>query len=339
MGPAPGARARMSFGIVAIGRNEGHRLRECLASALSARCPVVYVDSASADGSAGMARSCGVDVVELDAFSAPLSAARARNCGFERLLETHSGLRFVQFLDADCVLQAGWLEAAARALEADPGRGAVLGHVLERNAAASAYNRLCALEWRSAPGDLEDYGRLGGISMMRAEVFRALGGFRAEVIAGEDSELGVRMALAGYKVCKIDRAMATHDAGMTRFGQWWRRAVRAGHAIGQRFELNGRSPLRDCARERASTVFWGCALPLAVLAGAVPTGGASLALLAAYPVLALRVWERRRRMGDARGEALLYAVFVVIAKFANAAGLIRFYLNKSANRYRIIEYK
>ena len=310
----------MATGIVVIGRNEGERLRRCLES-LPHSCPIVYADSGSSDGSLALARSLGLHALEC---SRPYSAARARNLGFCWLAERYPGIRYVQFLDGDCTLFAGWLDAAARALEADPRQAAVIGELLERNPDASAYSRLCAMEWRSTPGEVR---ALGGIAMMRADVFRALGGYRPEVIAGEDSELGVRMSLAGYKVTRIAGLMATHDAGITRFGQWWRRAVRAGHAIGQRSYLNGSSAMHDCVHERNSALFWGIGLPLLALS-AVP---GSLLLLCAYAALWLRVW---RRSGSA-----LYATFLLIGKFANALGLARFYLNKLAGRYEIIEYK
>jgi GT2 family glycosyltransferase len=328
----------MSFGIVVIGRNEGSRLLDCLASVASAKCPAVYVDSASSDGSASRARSCGIEVVELDP-TAPLSAARARNQGFERLLEMHPSLRFVQFLDGDCVLMRGWLEAAARALEEEPQRAAVTGHLFERNASASAYKRLCALEWRSAPGDLKNYGHLGGISMIRAHVFRELRGFRADMIAGEDSELGIRMGLAGYKVTKIDIPMATHDANIQSFRQWWIRAVRGGHAIGQRSDIHGMSRMRDCVRERNSTFFWGIGLPLIVLLTLFSTRGASFLLLAAYPALGVRIWRYRRSTGDSSTDATLYATFVLIGKFANAVGLVKFFWGRFTRRHDLIEYK
>jgi glycosyltransferase involved in cell wall biosynthesis len=328
----------LDVGIVVIGRNEGERLVQCLESVLHLGLPVVYVDSASADDSAAIARSLGADVVELDR-ARPFSAARSRNEGFERLSGRDPDIRFVQFLDGDCTLLPGWIEAAVRALSEQPQRSAVIGHLLERNADASVYNRLCAMEWRSAPGDLRNYGDLGGISMMRGEVFRALGGFRTDVIAGEDSELGVRMGLAGHKVTKIDFPMATHDADMRTFRQWWRRAVRAGHAIGQRYSINGRSAVRDCARERNSTLFWGIGLPLIVLATALPTRGSSCLLLAGYPVLGIRIWRYRRSVGDGTADAALYAAFMLIAKFANAAGLMKFFANKLARNYEIIEYK
>jgi GT2 family glycosyltransferase len=310
----------MDTGIVVIGRNEGERLRRCLES-LPRGYPIVYADSGSSDGSLALARALGVHALEC---TPPYSAARARNQGFYWLAARYADIRYVQFLDGDCTLFAGWLDAAARALEGDPQRAVVTGELLERDPDGNAYSRLCAMEWRSPPGEVR---ALGGIAMMRADVFRVLGGYRPEVIAGEDSELGVRMALAGYKVTRIAGLMATHDAGITCFGQWWRRAVRAGHAIGQRSYLNGRSALRDCVHERNSVLFWGIGLPLLAVS-AVP---GSLLLLCAYAALWLRVWRRR-------GSAL-YATFVLIAKFANALGLARFYLNKLAGRYAIIEYK
>ncbi|HXS18224.1 MAG TPA: glycosyltransferase, partial [Polyangiaceae bacterium] len=55
-------------GAVAIGRNEGERLRLCLESLLKdpAITHVVYVDSGSTDDSVAMAEAKGVAVVHLD---------------------------------------------------------------------------------------------------------------------------------------------------------------------------------------------------------------------------------------------------------------------------------
>jgi glycosyltransferase involved in cell wall biosynthesis len=326
------------LGVVVIGRNEGERLRECLASVRDSSYPVVYVDSGSADNSVAIARSFEALIVELDP-ARPFSAARARNEGHARLLQHYPAIRFVQFIDGDCTVLDGWLDAAVTALAADPRRAAVLGHLHERNADASRYNRLCALEWKSLAGDLQNFSYLIGIAAMRSDVLRALGGYNADVIAGEDSELGVRMGLAGYKVTKLDYPMATHDADMKSFQQWWRRAVRAGHAIGQRAHLNGKSALKDGLRERNSALFWGIALPAAIVLGAVPTNGWSLVALGAYAVLAWRIWRGRRRQGDAPEDAALYTKFVLLAKFAHVVGLLKFLANRLVQRYEIIEYK
>ena len=67
--------ANNKIGVVAIGRNEGERLKRCLKSLLGQVDRVVYVDSGSTDGSIEMARSLGVEVVELD-MSKPFTMAR-----------------------------------------------------------------------------------------------------------------------------------------------------------------------------------------------------------------------------------------------------------------------
>lgn len=326
------------FGIIIIGRNEGERLSACFESMSDIECAKIYVDSGSTDNSLATAKSYGIETLALTP-DRPFSAARARNEGFSRLLQLDSNISFVQFIDGDCTLLPGWLEAASEALIAVPQRAAVIGHLLERNVAASAYNRLCALEWRSSPGDLTNFGTLGGISVMRADVFQTLGGFNQNVIAGEDSELGVRMGLAGYKVTKLDYPMATHDANMTQFSQWWKRTVRAGHAIGQRAFLNGNTTQRDCVRERNSTLFWGIGIPAVILLGFIPTQGLSLLLLGGYVLLAYRVFKFRINLGDNFEDAWFYSKYLLLGKFANALGLIKFYVNKLSERYEIIEYK
>lgn len=325
-------------GIVVIGRNEGSRLRLCLLSMQSTSCPVIYVDSGSSDDSVALAKAFTNDVIELDA-STPFSAARARNEGFGKLLSMFPSVKFVQFVDGDCVLAEGWIEAARAAMHENTQRASVIGHLQELNEFATVYNRLCALEWKSPAGDLTNYGALGGISMMRATVFNQLGGFNPQVIAGEDSEFGVRLNLAGYIVTKIDYKMATHDANMTTFGQWWQRSVRSGHAIGQRAHLNGGSQAKDCMKERKSTLVWGVCMPVFILLMLIPTHGLSLLLLWLYVVLGWRIYRFRRHWGDNASDALLYMRFVVLGKLANGLGLIKFYLNKLKKQYTIIEYK
>jgi len=328
----------LKVGIVVIGRNEGKRLARSLQVVHGVPYPSLYVDSGSSDDSVHIARSLGVEVVELDTNS-PFSAARGRNEGFAAITRTHPEIEFVQFLDGDCILEPEWLEHAEQALEQDPGRAAVMGQLQELQPDASPYNRLCALEWKSAPGDLKDFGRFGGNSMIRADVFRELGGYNPSVIAGEDSEFGVRMSLAGYKITKIDYPMAMHDAEMSSFKQWWTRAIRSGHAIAQRAHLNGRSVARDCIKESRSIQFWGIGLPLLILVLIVPSNGWSLTLLLGYLVVAVRVFKYRRNHGDSIADACLYTKYLILGRFANAIGLIKFYANRLMERYEIIEYK
>lgn len=61
----------ITLSVVVIGKNEGERLGRCLDSVLSmdkieGGLEVIYVDSASTDGSVALAKSKGVDVIEVD---------------------------------------------------------------------------------------------------------------------------------------------------------------------------------------------------------------------------------------------------------------------------------
>jgi glycosyltransferase involved in cell wall biosynthesis len=332
---APGARVA----IVAIGRNEGVRLEGCLASLAGLGAPVVYVDSGSRDDSVAVARRAGVHVHELDPAK-PFSAARARNEGFAQVRLISPEVEFVQFIDGDCTLASGWLRAAVKAMDARANVAVVVGHLAERHPDASIYNRLCALEWSSSPGDFQNFGALGGIMLVRASVFASLNGFKADVIAGEDSEFGVRCGLAGHAITKIDAQMAVHDADMHTFTQWWTRTVRSGHAIGQRAQLNGASTLRDCRRDRVSVLAWGVALPAVAGLLAPFTGGVSLLAGAAlYALLASRVFRARRARGDSAADAWLYARHIAMGKLAQGIGLIRYQLSAVRGHFRIIEYK
>ena len=323
-------------GVVVIGRNEGERLIRCLRSVATAGT-VVYVDSGSADGSPEAAAGLGADVVRLDP-ARPFTAARGRNEGFQRLLQLDPDVDYVQFVDGDCEVSPGWVEAARRALDAAPGVAAACGRLRERHPDRSVYNRLCDLEWDIPPGETHT---CGGIALFRVAPLREAGGFREGLIAGEEPELCARLRTAGWKVVRLPAEMALHDAAMTRFGQWWRRAVRAGHAYAEVAALHGRGPDKPRARQVRSNWFWGLAFPLAVLLAAPFVSWWLLLLLPlGYAALGAKVYRARRRRGDPPGDARVYALFTVLAKFPLASGQIRYYLNRmTGRRQELIEYK
>ena len=219
------ARGAERVGAVVIGRNEGESLGRCLGS-LAGLSPVVYVDSGSTDGSVVLAREQGAVVVELD-LALPFTAARARNAGLSRLRELEPGLAYVQFIDGDCELVNGWLEAALAKLRSDPGLAVVCGRRRERRPEASRYNRLCDIEWNTPIGEAN---ACGGDALMRAEALQAVGGFAAGLIAGEEPDLCYRLRRRGHRIWRIDADMTLHDANITSLGQWWRRTLRSGHA-------------------------------------------------------------------------------------------------------------
>jgi GT2 family glycosyltransferase len=325
------------IGVVAIGRNEGERLKHCLRSAMGCTDRVVYVDSGSTDDSVAFAQSIGVEVVDLDT-SIPFTAARARNAGIERLTAKWSGLRYVQVLDGDCEIRTGWIQAAYNCLESTPRAAVVCGRRREREPDATIYNRMCDLEWDTPVGQTRS---CGGDALFRLEALQQVGAYNPAVIAGEEPELCVRLRQAGHEVHRIDHEMTYHDAAMTSFGQYWKRAKRAGHAYAQGAHMHGKPPERHNVRQTRSALVWGLLLPLAALLLAYWTFGLSIATyVGLLCVQGLRIRRNELRRGRIASDASLLARFILLAKFAQAQGVLLFHWRRlTGQQATLIEYK
>jgi glycosyltransferase involved in cell wall biosynthesis len=323
----------MNVGVVVIGRNEGERLRRCLESVVPRADSVVYVDSGSTDGSAAMARAMGVAVVDLD-MHLPFTAARARNEGFRRLRESAWHLDCVQFVDGDSELTKGWLGYAATFLANHENVAAVCGRVREKYPRKTIYNMLCDIEWDAPAGEAK---ACGGIAMMRVSAFEGARGYRAEMIAGEEPELCVRLRASGWHVWRAGEDMAVHDAAMARFAQWWTRTLRSGYSYAHGAHLHGTSPERHRVRESRRAWVWGLGIPAAVLALALACGAWAMLLLLIYP---LQVARLAFRGGRSIGENWWHAYFLVLGKFPEMLGQVRFLLHRCMGRQsRLIEHK
>ncbi|SIO59839.1 Glycosyltransferase, GT2 family [Rhodovulum sp. ES.010] len=324
--PADATLARDDTAAVIIGRNEGARLIACLASVAGRARRLVYVDSGSTDGSVAAARAAGAEVVELD-MSVPFTAARARNAGVAAL-GAAPALAYVQFVDGDCEVTAGWIAAAQRFLDSHPEVAAVTGQIRERHPEATFWNRLIVEEWKGEPGPVK---ACGGNAMMRLAAFRAAGGFDPGIIAGEEPELCVRLRMAGWKIWRLADEMVLHDVAMTRFGQWWQRCRRAGYTYAEGVAMHGRPPERLHVARLRRTLLWGLALPLAALAGLAVTPWAAL-LLAAWPLQIARL--------AARGMWPPAAAFLMLAKFAELHGAATWAWRRlRRGPARLLEYK
>jgi GT2 family glycosyltransferase len=312
---------------VVIGRNEGARLLGCLASLNGRVGRVVYVDSGSTDGSVAAAEAAGARVVRLD-LSRPFTAARARNEGLAALTSDGPAPKFVQFVDGDCEVDSDWPETARRFLIDHPRAAVVCGRRRERHPEASIWNRLIDQEWDTPIGEAE---ACGGDAMMRTEALRQVGGFDASLIAGEEPELCLRLRRAGWQVWRIDAEMTLHDAALTRFSQWWRRARRAGHAAAEGASMHGHGPERYNVRRTLRALVWGAGIPFIAVAGMVVTPW-SVLLLALWPAQVLRL--------RLRGQDWAQSVFLVLAKLPEAIGALGALADRARGRRRgLIEYK
>ncbi|MEL7483482.1 MAG: glycosyltransferase [Planctomycetota bacterium] len=324
------------IGGVAIGRNEGERLVACLKSLLRDADHVVYVDSGSTDGSVETARSMGVEVVELD-MSKPFTAARARNEGFMRVRAIGPGDRYVLFVDGDCEVVDEFVDAALERLEEDDRLAAVCGRRRERFPEASIYNRLTDMEWETPVGEADS---CGGDALIRVEALEDVDGYDPTVIAGEEPEMCFRMRERGWRIRRINREMTMHDAALTRFGQWWKRMVRAGHAAAEGMAMHGKSLERFNVRRTLRPVFWAFVAPVfALLLSPFTFGLSVLALLGLYGLQFARIWQREVEKKGWR-HARLYAAFTVLGQFALFAGVVKYWWGRwRGKRSAIIEYK
>nr|WP_232209638.1 glycosyltransferase family A protein [Rhodobacter sp. SW2] len=315
---------------VVIGRNEGARLRDCLASLAGQVRRLVYVDSGSTDGSADLARGFSAQVVVLDRRQ-PFTAARARNAGLAQLAADPP--QFVQFVDGDCTLDAGWLAKAVAFLADQPKVVVVCGRRRERFPQVSVYNRLIDAEWDTPVGEAR---ACGGDALMRFDAVQAAGGYRAGLIAGEEPEMCLRLRRAGGVIWRLEAEMTLHDAGITSVRQWWQRSRRAGHAFAEGAALHGAGPEAHWVRETRRALLWGAVLPLGVATVAVLADPGALWLLVAWPMQVVRLAFR-----DGAGlHAWQAAFFSVLGKLPEAQGVLGYHAGQVfRRRAKLIEYK
>jgi len=325
--------------VVVIGRNEGARLVKCLHSVQAAdtggnNIELIYVDSASTDGSPERALALGAQVLHVQ--PARPSAAIGRNAGWRAAIGRH-----VLFLDGDTVLARNFLPAALHEIETSPEIAVVWGHRRETNPSASLYNRVLDIDWIYPPGDTEF---CGGDALFRREILESSGGFDDTLIAGEEPELCARLRAMGYRIRHLDVPMTGHDLAITQWRQYWRRAERAGHAyaeISARF-ANATSPLwfRESRRNlwHGGIVIAGLiGIPLALLAG---MHGLAVAAMAVTSSIVARTAWRARWKSARPGTLLAYALHSHLQQVPILWGQLAWHRTRRLGRVRrLIEYK
>jgi cellulose synthase/poly-beta-1,6-N-acetylglucosamine synthase-like glycosyltransferase len=331
-----------TLALVIIGRNEGERLARCLLSVRDIPNRV-YVDSGSTDGSVILARENGAAVVELS-MPPQFTAARARNAGIARLLAANPDLEFVQMVDGDCEVDPGWVPSALSALRAEPGLALVFGRRRERYPERSIYNALCDDEWNASIGESPG---CGGDALFRVAALREVEFYNPAMIAGEDTELSMRLRKKGWRLRRIDAEMTLHDADITRFGQWWRRIRRSGHGYGEMAFLHPDARDPNWPRTVLSIFVWGGVMPgmlllamlLALLVSPLWWIAAGL-LLMLWPLRMTQLARRQRRRGLSARIAWASGILLMVGKLPQFLGLIGFHFDRLSGRAsRLIEYK
>jgi GT2 family glycosyltransferase len=324
------------IGVVAIGRNEGQRLKRCLLSVPDGVAGVVYVDSGSTDGSVAWAKENGADVVSLD-MSHGFTAARARNAGISRLRTLHADVRFVQVIDGDCELDEAWLPKALRAMDENEHLAVVCGRRREKFPDQTIFNQMVDMEWDTPVGEAT---ACGGDSLIRLAAYLEVGGLDDSLIAGEEPEFCLRLRRAGWRVHRLDAEMTRHDADMRRWSQWWNRNKRSGHAYAEWHHRYGTGPERFGAAAVRSILEWTVVLPMLAIGLAWLTWGFSLLGFGLYALLYRRIRAHRLEHGDEPALASLYARYCMLGKFPQLCGILTYWFNQAwGRRSALIEYK
>ena len=147
----------------------------------------------------------------------------------------------------------------------------------------------------------------------------------------------VRLREQGWGIWRLDAEMTLHDAAMTSIGQWWRRAVRSGHAFAEVSWRHRGSPFRLWARNVRSALVWGAAFPFGVLVTCLFVHPAFAALLIAYPLQIVRMCIRG---GQGTGRDPVLAALLVLGKIPEAQGILVFHIHHQFGRRKaLIEYK
>jgi len=216
-----------ALSVVVIGRNEGERLKRCLDSVtmmepLGGPIELLYVDSASTDGSAERASEYGAKVIRIN--PARPCAAAGRNAGWKA-----ASAAIILFLDGDTVLAPKFVADSLHHFN-DPRIAVVFGHRREIRPESSVFNRVLDLDWFYPEGEALF---CGGDAIIRRSVLEEVNGFDEQLIAGEEPEMCWRIRARGYEIMGVDRSMVVHDLAITRWSQYWRRALRSGFALAE----------------------------------------------------------------------------------------------------------
>ena len=306
--------------VVIIGVNSAAYVQACIKSVRTAEYPqelleIIYVDGGSRDTSPELARACtGVNVIELrDRHPTP---GRGRNAGWHV-----TDADFVQFLDADTLIDPWWFITALGHFTATV--GAVCGRRRERFPDKNIFHKITDAEWRYEYGPCRYFG---GDVLVRLEALKKTDGFDENLIAGEDPELSYRIRHAGWQILRIDEPMTLHDINMSSLRQYCRRAYRSGYAYAEIGLRLIRRPekmwLRELARINCRACLPPAVIVLSLLAGQPVAGILLAALVLLLPFSRLQAFRQIFSMTLA--EALFYGAHAAFVVYPQFFGVLRY---------------
>lgn len=312
----------MRFSVIIKTLNEQRNIARTLESALAAvqaagGGEVIVADSLSTDATVQIAAGYPVRIVQL-------VSAEDRCCGVgAQLGYAVAQGQYLYILDGDMTFEAGFLAAAADALDADAGLAGVGGKVREMNLANEEFvNRAGRNSPHLQAGPVD---RLDGGGLYRRSALQDVGYFTNQNLhAYEEFELAARLAAKGWRLQRLDRPGICHfghtDSSFRLLARRWH--SRYAWGVGELVRASWGEPhwgfvvkrLR-ALRVYAAVLLWLLAWVVLVVLGALlqrPAVAAAGLLLLAMPF----GWMAWRRQSATNG------VYAVAAWLVFAGGLV-----------------
>ena len=188
--------------------NEEKRIAACLHAAVLALkgldAELLVVDSVSTDRTVDIARSFPVRIVQFD-------DAAQRSCGAAvELGWRHSRGDLIYVLDADMLLQVGFLQQAMAYLQSHPHVAAVGGNLLDTSLRTVADRQRARVSAALvAPREVSE---LGGGGLYRRNAIAQVGYLAHQsLVAYEEAELGVRLRACGWTLVRLPQTAVLHE--------------------------------------------------------------------------------------------------------------------------------
>ncbi len=323
-------------GVIVVGVDKNISPEAAIRSVGDGRAIVFASLGASKEANA-IARKSGAIVVD-ESERALNTGGRARNAAYRQLKRVAPHIKYVQFLDTDCVLDPDWIATAERFMARRPEVAVVGGQVKSTTGLPIEYPTIADRKRHEDEGEIQTV--LGGSALMRTDKFEAVGGFRGDLQTTETIDLCIRLRRRGAHIWRLEEAMRLSNPTLTTPEGWWAKAVKRGYENAYGALLHGAPPERLGVMDVARAVFWGGLFPLAIIVAAALGGVGALFLSPLTPwqvisglivgcgvaVYVVKILAAVIRRGFFKPSSWARGYCAVIGRFAEFLGVLRFWL-------------
>jgi len=219
-----------SVSVVVVNFNGGDYFRRCLEALSKTAYPnfeVIVVDNASTDGSVDEVKRCFASDPRVRVVVNSVNVGHAEGCNIGARV---SSGEYLVFLDSDTEVRGeNWLRELVKVMESDGSVGLAQAKIVLAEDERRLDYVCVAVDalgtWAANYGarqdqikeNLEVLAASSGCCIVRREVFEYVGGFDADYfIYDDDTDLSLRIRLAGYRVLLVPSALSVHRGGVMR---------------------------------------------------------------------------------------------------------------------------